>query len=136
MPLAYAAPTSNSISPIAPEAVIAVENTHGPILVIAGQDDDIWPSDPMTKAVTDRLQRDHFRYAVQRLNYPHAGHRAGNPSIIPTWSSGVRQPISGAEESFGGTPEGNALSSIDAIPRVLDFLAQSLAATPAAQPQR
>ena len=134
MPLAYAVPTSNSISPIAAEAAIAVENTHGPILVIAGEDDDIWPSDPMTKAVTDRLQRDHFRYDVQRLAYPHAGHRAGNPSIVPTWSGGARQPISGAEESFGGTQEGNALSSIDAIPRVLDFLAKSLVATPAVQP--
>ncbi|HXE09158.1 MAG TPA: acyl-CoA thioesterase/bile acid-CoA:amino acid N-acyltransferase family protein [Acidobacteriaceae bacterium] len=134
MPLAYAVPASHSSSPNDPAAEIAVEHTHGPILVIAGQDDDVWPSDPMTSAVTRRLQMAHFRYTVQRLDYPHAGHRAGNPMIVPTWSNGVQHPISGQEESFGGSPEGNALSSIDAIPKVLDFLSQNLAAAPSPQP--
>ena len=133
-PLAYARPASNASAPADMDATIAVEQTHSPILMIAGEDDDVWPSSLMTNAAMHRLQAAHFRYDYARLDYPHAGHRAGNPFIVPTWSSGVRQPASGDEEDYGGTPEGNALSSIDAIPRVLDFLAQSLAATPAAQP--
>jgi hypothetical protein len=66
-----------------------------------------------------------------RLNYPHAGHRAGNSAIVPTWTGGTVHPLSGQAENFGGTPEGNAQSSLDAIPKVLDFLQQSFATPPA-----
>jgi len=133
-PLAYARPASNESAPADMDATIAVEQTHGPILMIAGEDDDVWPSSLMTNAAMHRLQAAHFRYNSQRLAYPHTGHRAGNPFIVPTWSNGVRQPVSGDEESFGGTPEGNAFSSIDAIPKVLAFLEQSLSAAPADKP--
>ena len=36
-------------------------------------------------------------------------------------------PTSGREVELGGTPKGNAESSLDAIPKVIDFLQQSLA---------
>lgn len=111
-------------------ATIAVEATHGPILMISGDDDGVWPSRAMTDSAMHRLQDAHFSFRFEHLDYPHAGHRAGNPWIIPTWSNGVRQPISGNQENFGGNPEGNAMSSLDATPRVLAFLQQSLAAAP------
>lgn len=63
------------------------------------------------------------------LIYPHAGHRSGLPDIAPTWASGVTQRISGRSEEFGGSPEGNAESSLHATPRVLDFLASNLGQT-------
>jgi dienelactone hydrolase len=131
--LAYAIPTRsgplNQANDLAAE--IAVEKTHGPILVIGGEDDGVWASSSMTQAVIDRLKRSHFANAYQRLNYPHAGHRAGNPVIEPTWSSGMKHPLTGESEDLGGTPEGNAASSLDAIPKVLDFLQQSFAVAPA-----
>jgi len=135
-PLAYAIPNRygppNQPGDMA--ATIAVEQTHGPILMISGEDDGIWPSRPMTDAAVHRLQQAHFRYPVVHLNYAHAGHRAGNPWIMPTWSSGVRHPVSGEQENFGGTPEGNAASTLDATPKVLDFLHQSLASEPQKAP--
>jgi dienelactone hydrolase len=132
-PLAYAIPTRYGVPDQSSEllATIPVEQTHGPILVIAGDDDGVWQSSSMTLSVMGRLKQAHFAYSCQRLEYPHAGHRAGNPMIIPTWSSGLKHPISGESEDLGGTPEGNAASSLDAIPKVLAFLQQTLAPQPA-----
>ena len=41
------------------------------------------------------------------------------------------QRQTGESENYGGTPEGNALSSLDAIPKVLEFLQQAFPAAPA-----
>jgi dienelactone hydrolase len=132
MPLAYARPGRNrTVSSIQPMAVIPVEQTHGPILLISGRDDGIWPSSDMTNDVSRRLRQNHFAFEVERLDYPHAGHRAGLPQIIPTWSSNVTRPVSGATEDYGGTPEGNAASSLDAVPKVLEFLNKALASSKA-----
>ncbi|MFZ0639411.1 MAG: acyl-CoA thioester hydrolase/BAAT C-terminal domain-containing protein [Candidatus Acidiferrales bacterium] len=114
-------------------AAIAVENTHGPILVISGDSDGVWPSPMMTEAVVDRLKHAHFPFAVERLNYPHAGHRAGNPQIVPAWHGEVQNPVSGREMNLGGNAKGDAASSLDAIPKVLAFLQTSLA--PKSSPQ-
>jgi dienelactone hydrolase len=124
-PLAYDLSTSNTGNPV-DLAAIYVERTHGPILMISGDDDGIWPSTAMADAAMRRLQIAHFPYRFEHLSYPHAGHRAGEPWIMPTWSSGLRHPVSGEPENLGGTPEGNAASTLDADPRVLDFLQQSL----------
>jgi dienelactone hydrolase len=107
-------------------AEIPVEHTHGPILLISGQDDGIWESSRMSDAVIARLKNTHFQYEFEQLKYPHAGHRAGHPAIYPTWYGRITHPISGREEHYGGTPEGNAESSIDAGPKVLEFLGKGL----------
>lgn len=38
-------------------AMIAVENTQGPILLISGEDDGVWPSSAMANAVMSRLKQ-------------------------------------------------------------------------------
>jgi hypothetical protein len=107
------------------DAAIAVEHAHGPILLISGEDDGVWESTQMADAVVGRLKQTHFAYSYEHLKYPHAGHRAGRPEIVPTWHGPVRNPTSGREENLGGSPQGDAQSSLDAIPKVLDFLRQS-----------
>jgi dienelactone hydrolase len=107
-------------------AAIPVERTRGPILVISGQDDSVWPSPIMTADIVDRLKHDHFPFEVERLNYPHAGHLAGRPEIFPAWHGEVRHPVSGQEVNLGGNAKGDAESSLDAIPKVLAFLNSSL----------
>jgi dienelactone hydrolase len=132
-PLAYVRPgTSGGAGEMMAE--IAVEYTQGPVLVIGAAEDGVWPSAAMTHTIEGRLKREHFKYEFVRLEYPHAGHRAGNPVIEPTWSGGAIHPVSGAEVDFGGTPEGNAASSLDAIPKVLAFLDRSL--PPSAPPKQ
>jgi len=108
---------------------IAVEQTRGPVLLISGRDDGVWPSEMMAREVVARLKQARFAYAVVHLNYPHAGHRAGRPEIVPTWHGRVVIPTSGREENLGGSIEGDAQSSLDAIPKVLEFLRQGLQAS-------
>lgn len=129
-PLAYyAARGQGFANPAATmEAAMAVEHTHGPVLLISGEDDGVWASSPMAKAVVERLKDSHFPYPVEHLDYPHAGHRAGRPEIIPMWHGTLRHPVSGKEMDPGGTPKGDAESTLDAIPKVLDFLRSSLEA--------
>lgn len=80
----------------------------------------------MSDAVASRLRHSHFPYPYEHLKYPHAGHRAGRPEIVPAWHWGPAKPTPGREEGMGGTAEGDAQSSLDAIPKVLEFLRTSL----------
>jgi len=113
-------------------AAIPVEHIHGPVLLIGGQDDLVWPSAEMVDAINSRLRDNHFAYQIVKLTYPHAGHRAGMPEIIPAWHNAVPNSLGNNFTAYGGTPEGNAASSLDAIPKVLEFLRTNLAVSPAA----
>lgn len=108
------------------ETEIAVEKTQGPILMISGQDDHLWRSWEMADAVVSRLKRTHFSYSYENLKYRHAGHSAGRPDIIPAWHGEVRNPTSGRENDLGGSAAGDAESSIDSMPKVLDFFKRAL----------
>ncbi len=108
-------------------AVIEVQLTEGPILLISGDSDRIWPSSSMADSIVARLKQFHFAHDVEHLKYPHAGHAAGRPEIVPAWQGMTTNPTSGREVEMGGTPKGNAESSLDAIGKVIDFLQRSLA---------
>jgi dienelactone hydrolase len=113
---------------MAMQAAIKVELTGGPILLISGKQDRVWDSSSMADSIVSRLKQFRFAYNVEQLKYPHAGHAAGRPEIVPAWQGPTRNPTSGREVEMGGTPRGNAESSLDAIPKVIDFLQQSLSA--------
>jgi dienelactone hydrolase len=119
-PLAYVFPARLNSPTAAMLAAIPVEQTHGPILLISGKDDATWPSPTMADAIVTRLKSAHFEYAVEHLCYSHAGHLAGRPEIVPAWHREMSRPFP------GGTPKGDAESSLDAIPKVLEFLRTSL----------
>jgi dienelactone hydrolase len=125
-PLAFAMPRLGRDLELQRAAAIEVEKASGPILMISGEDDGVWPSSAMANAVIGRLKLNHFAYHYEHLRYPHAGHRAGHPAITPEWHGAIRHPVSGREVHWGGSPQGNAESSLDASPKVLDFLRQSL----------
>ena len=109
------------------EASIEVEFTKGPILMISGEGDHIWNSAEMADEVVARLKSHRFPYSFENLKYPHAGHLAGRQQFVPTWHSLIRNPTSGRENDPGGSAEGDARSSIDSIPKVLEFLRKNLA---------
>jgi dienelactone hydrolase len=121
-PLAFSRPRFGTV----PESAIRVEQTRGPVLIISGQDDGVWESSSMADAVVSRLKNAHSAYPVQHLKYSHAGHMAGLPEIVPAWHGSQRNPTSGREVDPGGTIAGNAQSSIDAAPKVIEFLQKSL----------
>jgi dienelactone hydrolase len=118
------APMANPAS--VTHAAIRVEETRGPILLICGENDEVWPSSMMADAIVGRLKGVHFSYPVQVLKCPHAGHQAGRPEIVPSWQGALPHPVTGRGVIFGGTPKGDAESSLDAIPKVLEFLRTNL----------
>jgi dienelactone hydrolase len=107
-------------------AAIAVEHIHGPLLLIAGEDDGVWPSATMAADIENRLRHSRFPYQLELLKYPHAGHRAGRPEISPMWHGKLTHPLSHREVDIGGNARGDAESSLDAIPKVLAFLDRAL----------
>jgi dienelactone hydrolase len=116
-PLPYALPRLRN-----PQSDIEVERTHGPVLMISGGSDGVWHSSQMADDVVSRLKRHHFEYSYENLKYAHAGHAAGRPEIRPAWHGATRHPISGRVMDIGGSPKGDAESSMDAMPKVLAFL--------------
>jgi len=107
------------------KAAIHVERIRGPILLISGDKDGVWPSTKMADAVVERLKQAKFPYTFVHLKYHDAGHRVGRPGIEPAWQYKVRNPVTGKVVDVGGTVSGNAHSSLDAMPRVLEFLHQA-----------
>ncbi len=125
-PLSYLIPRMRRQQGMSDEAAIPVEKTKGPILMISGEDDHLWRSWEMADDVVARLKHAHFPYSFENLKYPHAGHLSGRPEIIPAWHAMIRNPTSGRENDLGGSAQGDAQSSIDSMPKVIEFFKRSL----------
>ena len=69
------------------KATIPVENTRGPILLISGRADTIWPSTAMSEAVIARLQSLDFPHTVEHFPYDNAGHSISRPVYTATADS-------------------------------------------------
>ena len=103
---------------------IPIEKINGPVLLISGQDDQIWPSAVFSEIAVQRLNDNTFEYKVKRLNYPDAGHHIGPPFRPTTILEGVH-PVSGVLMKFGGTAAGNAQACSDSWQKILSFLKDS-----------
>lgn len=104
------------------EAEIPVERIAGPILLVSGRADTLWPSTEMAERVQRRLQAHAFPHPVTHLAYADAGHAVFGPP--------VRADAPGLERvlSVGGTIDGLVAARADGWPRVLAFLKAALAA--------
>jgi len=107
------------------DAEIPVEKINGPILLISGQDDQIWPSDTFSKIIVEKLRENEFKYKIKHLSYPDAGHAIG-PPFKPTTILEATHPVSGILMKLGGTPAGNAYACRDSWQRLLEFLKETL----------
>jgi pimeloyl-ACP methyl ester carboxylesterase len=56
------------------EAAIPVERATGPVMLISGGDDRMWPAERMCRMVVERMRGYGRGRAVSHLNYPEAGH--------------------------------------------------------------
>jgi dienelactone hydrolase len=97
------------------KAVIPVEKIAGPILLITGEDDQLWPSTSMADAVKARIMAKNHRYHCEHLRYEGCGHAISLP---------LGQP--GNTPELGGTPEANSYAAWDSWPKVVKFLGDSL----------
>jgi dienelactone hydrolase len=109
-----------SLAKAPPEAAIAVERIQGPVLLISGRDDKLWPSTLMGEAIIARLEKAHVRYGHRHLAYDAAGHACfGEPP-----AAGMKIPPQIVQ--LGGTIEGNVAARADSWPKVLAFLDETL----------
>lgn len=103
--------------PQAAAATIPVEQIGGPILLLSGRADALWPSSHMAEQIVDRLAREGFRHSVEHVAYPDAGHLISRLTEDTT--------------RLGGTVEGNRAAQRDARQRMLAFLELQLGCRPA-----
>lgn len=102
-------------------ATIAVERIAGPVLLISGEDDRMWPSTLMAERIMRRLADHHFTWPYRHLRYPDAGHLIG-PPWQPTTVNTRRHPQVGATFAYGGSPAGQARANANSWNTVLEWL--------------
>jgi dienelactone hydrolase len=95
-------------------AMIPVEQIAAPILLISGNDDQLWPSTKLAELAMTRLAQSERPYRDTHLSYDGAGHLAGRPAGRPAGSQ---------RYALGGTTASDLASHQDAWPHVLRQLA-------------
>lgn len=94
---------------------IAVEQIAGPILLVSGTDDQVWPSSIMSEKIVERLKEKSFHHEVIHLKFENAGHFIG----LPAWPTSGR--IVG-DMAAGGTTDADGIASAESRPRIMQFL--------------
>jgi hypothetical protein len=95
------------------KARINVEKINGPILLISGSDDRVWPSKEMAEKVMDKLESFKFPHPYIHLNYEGAGHMVARPGFMP-WPTPYYVK--------GGLLAINGQSQADVWNNILEFL--------------
>ncbi|RYY42057.1 MAG: dienelactone hydrolase [Sphingomonadales bacterium] len=103
-----------------PDAIIAVEKINGPVLLLSGKNDSLWPSAAMADQVVARLDAKGFKSRREHIAYPDAGHGAISPPGKSANNSGYA--------NMGGTEAGNAFARSDSWARIEAFFHNSIGA--------
>lgn len=116
-PVAFAPMFRDSLAHFDPApAEIQVERIHGPLLLLSGNDDQIWPSSWMSSLIVERLKRNRHPYPDEQVTYAGVGH----------WLPIAYEPTAGSRQNMklriGGTPEGTSKAQVDAWPKIVRFL--------------
>ncbi len=101
-------------------ASIPVEKINGPVLLVSGRADLMWPSSVMSEMVMQRLAAAKHPFPDRHLSYEGAGHAIPFPNM-PTTVNYVHHPIAKVDVAFGGSPEADAAAA-DSWEQIIDFL--------------
>jgi dienelactone hydrolase len=105
-------------------ATIPVEWIKGPVLMVSGRDDQLWPSFELAEIARRRLERHDHPWPFERISYPDAGH-AMAPPYAPTTATTIVHPVTHQTLALGGTPKGQIEANVAYWRRTLDFLAEA-----------
>jgi dienelactone hydrolase len=103
------------------EAAIDVGKIGARLMLIAGSDDQLWPSAEMLRQVQSKRQQSAIGAHDKYLVYAGAGHLIGK-AYLPAGST----KVAGGRIETGGTPMANARAQEDSWPLVLEFLGSVL----------
>ena len=97
-------------------AGIAVERATGPLMLVSGGDDRVWPAERMCRMMVERMTARGRAGDVVHHHYPAAGHMLFPYSLPPDGSS-PPFPI-----ALGGTAEADAEAHASVWPKVVAHL--------------
>ena len=109
-------------------AEIPVERINGPVLLISGKDDAMWPSERLAEIALRRLEAHHFPHQYRHLSYAGAGHMIGTP-YMPTTVLASLHPLTGEYFAYGGTPRAYAAAREDSWREILKMLGETFGRT-------
>lgn len=104
--------------PLPADVFIPVEQTNGPILLVSGDDDRMWPASRMGRQIIERLAAHAHPFTPRHVHYPNAGHLLRPPGV-PTGT------LDG-KFALGGTPPGQADANRAAWLETVAFLRETL----------
>lgn len=119
-PLPVANPLGDPASALNPAAVIRVQKIRGPVLLLAGAADQLWPSPRYASAIMRTLGKDHDRYPHHEVVFRGAGHAAG--AAFPYQVGTVTVATPARTLTLGGTMFANSAAETSAWQDVLAFL--------------
>lgn len=94
------------------KSAIQVENCRGPLSLIFGDDDGLWPSEEYSNRIVRRLRKNDWPGKLSVECIPGAGHFVGFPYALPTLPPMcILKPTSSFSIDFGGSAAVNALSA-------------------------
>ena len=97
-----------------PAGTIPLNRVSGPVLAVAGADDQLWSSPSWAREIAAEPTADHGAQAHQALVYPDAGHLVGTFPYLAE-ETATTAPV-------GGTRAGDAAAQAAGWPRVLAML--------------
>jgi len=110
-------------------AMLPIEKIQGPLMLVAGNDDQLGASGEMTVVAQRYLARHPRTYPDRFLYFSDAGHL-----ISPLWQPTTRRHDLGPHLKVGGTPQGYARADRESGAAVIAFLRSALQKAPAASP--
>lgn len=107
-------------------ASIKVENINGPILLLSGVEDEVWPSSIMSDMIENRIKMNNFHFDFENIKYDNAGHLISSNPNNPSSIRQGKMDIGGKsyDFNFGGTESGDMEAQKDAAKRVFNFLSK------------
>ncbi|HEY9180597.1 MAG TPA: alpha/beta fold hydrolase [Candidatus Baltobacteraceae bacterium] len=118
----YDAAMMENEADIAP-AMFPLQNIHGPVLLLAGDDDQIWNSQAQCALALAYLQQHHHAYADKYVHYAGAGHMFlfARPGHADTQAA-----LGPMTLLLGGSEQSNVAAANAAWPLIGEFLQQAL----------
>ncbi len=103
------------------EARIKIEKAKADILLIAGENDNIWNSSDGCDDLVDALKRNNYNYSFNLFKYKDTGHPFPLPYIIPLCVTLSMKMAPRLVFQTGGTIAGNAYAQADSWRKTIEF---------------
>lgn len=102
------------------EARIKIENAHADLLLIAGQEDNVWNTHEACAEIMNILEKHNYKYNYNLLEYKNLGHSLPIPYVLPLSETlNIQMPL--GVFTCGGTLKGNSYGQSDSWHKTIDF---------------